>query len=519
MDITKLAGVKPLGYTTTNPFQLNAQVASGVRPDSIPNYTAPSVAPKAPVAPKPVLPKPITDLSGRFANVNGTIYDKTANKAFSTPEEFFGSAGVNSFDNLRFDTNFQPLQQIEQQIQTKPNDFSQFKDTTTPEQFLSSLSKTTTPQQEQGNELSRLYGNYLNAVRNQGEISPEEKKAKEDLINLQENARLGISGLEGQGRGIPLSLIRGQQGKLEEQAGIKEQTLQDRLANIMAENDRKRKAQLAGAELEYNFAKQKAEGQKPIEVSAGSSLIKYNPVTGKYEQAYSAPQAAKTMEVNGELVQVNSDGTITKLYGQPKKDTTLTEVNGQRVLVDNQTGQTLEVLGRADSGNGSALSDLNTQLKLLQIQQAQQNLNTGTATQQDTAKFASRITRANNALKNVEDKIIAQSKANRTWQGFVPNVFKSSETQEFESAKRTFINSVLRDESGASIQPSEFTGADLQYFPQVGDSAALVAEKRALRKTVEDDFIRQSGNAYAAPVTTTNTPSATGADWYSYLGK
>ena len=42
MDITKLAGVKPLGYTTTNPFQLNTQVASGVRPDSIPNYTAPA---------------------------------------------------------------------------------------------------------------------------------------------------------------------------------------------------------------------------------------------------------------------------------------------------------------------------------------------------------------------------------------------------------------------------------------------------------------------------------------------
>ena len=48
------------------------------------------------------------DLSGTYANVNGTIYNKTSGKAFSTPQEFFGESGVNSFNNLKFDTAWQP---------------------------------------------------------------------------------------------------------------------------------------------------------------------------------------------------------------------------------------------------------------------------------------------------------------------------------------------------------------------------------------------------------------------------
>jgi len=54
------------------------------------------------------MPQNYKDMSGTYANVNGTIYNKTTGKAFSTPAEFFAEAGVSSFDGLEFDSNWRP---------------------------------------------------------------------------------------------------------------------------------------------------------------------------------------------------------------------------------------------------------------------------------------------------------------------------------------------------------------------------------------------------------------------------
>jgi hypothetical protein len=43
------------------------------------------------------------DLSETYGKVNRTIFNKKTHVVFSTPQEFFADAGVNSFDNLKFD--------------------------------------------------------------------------------------------------------------------------------------------------------------------------------------------------------------------------------------------------------------------------------------------------------------------------------------------------------------------------------------------------------------------------------
>lgn len=53
--------------------------------------------------------------------------------------------------------------------------------------------------------------------------------------------------------------------------------------------------------------------------------------------------------------------------------------------------------------------------------------------------------------------------------------------QQTEQARRDFINAVLRKESGAVISPEEFTNAERQYFPQVGDAPAVIEQKRKNR--------------------------------------
>ena len=62
------------------------------------------------------------------------------------------------------------------------------------------------------------------------------------------------------------------------------------------------------------------------------------------------------------------------------------------------------------------------------------------------------------------------------------NAALSAESQQYEQAKRDFINAVLRKESGAVIGKDEFASADLQYFPQPFDSAAVKKQKTENRQ-------------------------------------
>ncbi len=54
--------------------------------------------------------------------------------------------------------------------------------------------------------------------------------------------------------------------------------------------------------------------------------------------------------------------------------------------------------------------------------------------------------------------------------------------QKLEQAKRDFINATLRRESGAVISTDEFDNGEKQYFPQIGDAPAVIAQKRRNRE-------------------------------------
>lgn len=66
--------------------------------------------------------------------------------------------------------------------------------------------------------------------------------------------------------------------------------------------------------------------------------------------------------------------------------------------------------------------------------------------------------------------------------GAVLNGTQTEKQQQVEQAQRDFINAVLRRESGAAISPGEFDSAAKQYFPQIGDSAAVKAQKSRNRE-------------------------------------
>jgi hypothetical protein len=97
--------------------------------------------------------------------------------------------------------------------------------------------------------------------------SEEERTLAEELAAFRESAGLGITGLEGQGRGIPLGLVRGQQEKLESQAAVKEQSYLERLG--LAQSARQMEQQRAQAALGY--AEQDAAAQLAAGLSSSST--------------------------------------------------------------------------------------------------------------------------------------------------------------------------------------------------------------------------------------------------------
>ena len=101
--------------------------------------------------------------------------------------------------------------------------------------------------------------------------------------------------------------------------------------------------------------------------------------------------------------------------------------------------------------------------------------------------------------------------------GFTPQRLMSEDRKVYDAAKSNWIAAKLRKESGAVISDKDYNDADLQYFPQPGDTAKVLKQKAELRKNVflseragigrfADDYLNQvSGGQFR------NTSPSTGA--------
>jgi hypothetical protein len=75
----------------------------------------------------------------------------------------------------------------------------------------------------------------------------------------------------------------------------------------------------------------------------------------------------------------------------------------------------------------------------------------------------------------------------------------SKEFQQYEQAKSQFITALLRRESGAAINADEWSRYDREYFPQVGDDANVIDQKRAARQVAIDAMKKGAGPVYTPP--------------------
>jgi hypothetical protein len=126
-----------------------------------------------------------------------------------------------------------------------------------------------------------------------------------------------------------------------------------------------------------------------------------------------------------------------------------------------------------------------------------------TEVQAKAVTFASRMNNANQIINDLSSKGIDKSSAGKQFLEAVPviggglghlyNTKLDEGTQKLDQAKRDWVNANLRNESGAAIGKDEFSSADKQYFPQIGDKPEVIQQKAVNRKLAEEGMRSQAG--------------------------
>lgn len=126
--------------------------------------------------------------------------------------------------------------------------------------------------------------------------------------------------------------------------------------------------------------------------------------------------------------------------------------------------------------------------------------------------FADRMTQSGDLVDQFGDaglNTIDQALTNSPYvPGFIANNIVGKDFQQYDQARRDFINAQLRRESGAVISPEEFDNANKQYFPQPGDKPDVLEQKRKNRETVIGAMIRDAGPTYKPPAGKGSMPKA-----------
>lgn len=115
------------------------------------------------------------------------------------------------------------------------------------------------------------------------------------------------------------------------------------------------------------------------------------------------------------------------------------------------------------------------------------------------AGFAKRMELAESDLNALLQKGFDPASYSTAASGLLPRAleaFKPEQAKAYENTKRNFVSAVLRRESGAAISQSEYDNEQKKYFPQVGDTPAVLEQKRVLREQAVNNLKAEGERAY-----------------------
>lgn len=325
------------------------------------------------------------------------------------------------------------------------------------------------------------------------------------LNTITANSQANQLRVIGQGRGIPEAIIGGQQAQIGREAAINALPVAAQLSAAQGNLDMANrnletlfKIKVEDATAQYQYKKDVVTSVMNIASKAES--VKLDVVLKKIDQEYeSTLNLQKEQQAYAKMAMDNNQANIgSKIasldYKSPTFRTDLSKLQSQ--IKDPM--KELDIALKKAQINNQYVNTAKTkaEIEALKTPGAGKPL---TQSQIEYAGYADRIAQANNIIDSKKDTF-----ANMNYAQFMlassnsqaANSLVSDDVRQVSQAMRNFITAKLRKESGASISPSEFADARLQYFPAYGDDATTLANKKALRDSVLQNNILGAGNAY-----------------------
>lgn len=125
-----------------------------------------------------------------------------------------------------------------------------------------------------------------------------------------------------------------------------------------------------------------------------------------------------------------------------------------------------------------------------------------TEAQAKASSFAARMQQAEQDLSKLQNEGLSGVQAVTSSVPVVGNYLQTTDHQKFETAKSAFITAMLRQESGAAVNKSEFSRYEKELFPQPGDAPEVVKQKAQLRAAAIEQMKGAAGPGYQPPAAT-----------------
>lgn len=248
---------------------------------------------------------------------------------------------------------------------------------------------------------------------------------------------------------------------------------------------------------------QATEMLKPQKVGEGEVITRMNLTTGKPEViAQGAEKFKAPIQVDtGTTIEFRDARDPTKVLQVINKSQmpTAGQVSEDgSYLIDTRTGRTTPIMG----ANGQPIVGGGKPL---------------TEAQGNSVAFGARAIEANRIATDLEKQGVRNTGAIRTAVGGIASMTPfigeqleqgvrstfnvlpsvaggpSAEQQQTEQARRNFVSAVLRKESGAAIGVDEYKNEERKYFPQAGDTDAVIKQKQKARELAIEALKAQAG--------------------------
>lgn len=166
---------------------------------------------------------------------------------------------------------------------------------------------------------------------------------------------------------------------------------------------------------------------------------------------------------------------MTSVFGDPQK---MAEIQAQKVADFENKMAEMEASQKFQSGEKAKDRAAELAKERLKVDADNKNLPQNVY---QAATYGKRLEDANKQMDQIMTKYDPTAVTQGGVNGMLPDMFKPENAKLLEQSQRNFVNAVLRRESGSAISPSEFESANKQYFPQIGDSAEVIKQKKRNR--------------------------------------